>query len=184
MRMDYNLGMNKITGHLNTINTHKLLVMKLCFRCGLYKQGLLHDLSKYSPVELKDGFKYYNGKCSPNAVAIKKNGYSSAWLHHKGRNPHHWQFWLDNGKNGIKAQRMPEKYVVEMFCDRVAANMVYNKENYRDDMALGYYLRTHHRMMLHPETDDLLLKLLLYLADNGLDNTIKHIRKDILKNEK
>ena len=31
--------------HFRTITRHKLLVMKYCFRIGLYKQGLLHDYS-------------------------------------------------------------------------------------------------------------------------------------------
>ena len=39
-------------GHLSTINHHKMEVMRLCFKVGLYKQGLMHDLSKYSPKEL------------------------------------------------------------------------------------------------------------------------------------
>ena len=38
-------------GHLSTINHHKRLVLRYCFRLGLYRQGLCHDLSKYSPVE-------------------------------------------------------------------------------------------------------------------------------------
>ena len=35
-----------IKGHFETITRHKLLVMKYCFACGLYEQGLAHDLSK------------------------------------------------------------------------------------------------------------------------------------------
>ena len=59
--------------HLKTINRHKWMVMKNCFRCGLYKQGLLHDLSKYSWTEFSVGARYFQGTRSPND-AEKKRG--------------------------------------------------------------------------------------------------------------
>ena len=73
----------KFWKHLKTINHHKMLVMKGCFRVGLYKQGLLHDLSKYMPSEFLVGCKYYQGDVSPNNAEREDRGYSSAWLHHK-----------------------------------------------------------------------------------------------------
>ena len=79
----------KALQHLQTINHHKYLVMKECFEVGLYKQGLLHDMSKYSPTEFIESSKYYTGKHSPISEAKRENGYSKAWLHHKGRNKHH-----------------------------------------------------------------------------------------------
>ena len=82
-------------GHFITITNHKLLVMKSCFKVGLYKQGLLHDLSKYNPVEFFAGIKYYNGSISPNGIQKKQEGLSEAWLHHKGRNKHHFEYWID-----------------------------------------------------------------------------------------
>ena len=57
--------MNKLWGHFSTITAHKIKVGQLCFRCGLYKQGLLHDLSKYSWVEFSAGVKYFQGNRSP-----------------------------------------------------------------------------------------------------------------------
>ena len=89
--------MNKALSHLHTINKHKLKVTWLCFRCHLYKQGLLHDLSKYSYIELKTGFHYYQGFRSPIDAEKEEKGYSLGWLHHKGRNKHHWEYWLDFG---------------------------------------------------------------------------------------
>ena len=50
--------MIKALAHFHTITKHKILVMKECFRVGLYRQGLLHDLSKYSPTEFRVGCKY------------------------------------------------------------------------------------------------------------------------------
>lgn len=168
--------LTKIKGHLSTINKHKAGVTWLCFRCGLYKQGLLHDLSKYTPTELKTGFKYYQGFRSPIDAQKEAEGCSMSWLHHKGRNPHHWEYWLDNAKTGVCAQPMPKRYVYEMFCDRVAASMIYQKEKYTDHSALDYYLNGRKRIMIHPETDRLILYLLCYLSENGLDKTCDYIR--------
>ena len=81
--------------HFNTINHHKRLVMELCFKLGMYKQGILHDLSKYHPVEFLVGARYYQGTRSPNAAEREQKGYSTAWLRHKGRNKHHLEYWID-----------------------------------------------------------------------------------------
>ena len=172
--------MNKFIGHLSTINRHKIKVTSLCFKCGIYKQGILHDLSKYSPVEFLAGVKYFQGNRSPIDKEKEVKGYSLGWLHHKGRNKHHWEYWLDNGKDGVIAVEMPHNYVVEMFCDRVAASMIYQKENYRDDSALNYYLMGRNRILIHPNTDALIMHLLTYLSKNGLDATIAYIKKEVL----
>ena len=91
----------KLINHLKTINKHKCYVTMLCFKCGLYKQGILHDLSKYSPTELKTGAKYWVGTRSPNSIERETIGYSSAWLHHKGRNKHHWEYWVEDRKSVV-----------------------------------------------------------------------------------
>lgn len=173
--------MNKFMGHFMTITRHKLGVTKLCFRCGLYKQGLLHDLSKYSFVEFSAGVKYFQGNRSPIDKEKEVNGYSLGWLHHKGRNKHHWEYWLDNAYHGIKPIEMPTNYVVEMFCDRVVASRIYQKEMYHDDSALNYYLNGIPHIIMHENTAELLHHLLQYLRDNGLDESIRYIRKEILK---
>ena len=169
--------MQKIQGHLSTINQHKAKVMELCFRCGLYKQGLLHDLSKYNPVELKTGFKYYQGFRSPIDAQKEVEGYSFSWLHHKGRNPHHWEYWLDNSPHGIRPVAMEFNYVVEMWCDRVAASMIYLKDNYKDDSAYCYYKDHEKNMLIHPQTQRQIVYLLSYLRQYGMDATIRRIRK-------
>ena len=176
----YTEAMNKIEkvkGHLTTIHQHKMEVTKLCFRCGLVKQGILHDLSKYTPAELKTGFRYYQGFRSPIDAQKEQEGYSYSWLQHKGKNPHHWEFWLDNSPNGIIAQPMPFNYVAEMFCDRVAASMIYQKDQYRDDSALNYYLKGKDHMLIHEQTARDLEYLLHYLAEHGLDQTMDHLRR-------
>ena len=111
--------------HFKTITHHRHLVCRYCFRLGLYRQGLLHDLSKYAPCEFWRGAKYYQGYRSPNDAERKQNGVSLAWLHHKGRNRHHFEYWIDycigeDGKPYMGGCKMPLRYVAEMFCDRIA----------------------------------------------------------------
>jgi len=112
--------------HFGTITKHKLLVMKACFQVGLYRQGLLHDLSKYGWTEFRVGCRYYQGTRSPNNAEREEKGYSSAWLHHKGRNKHHYEYWIDYGTHGavLEGMKMPVNYVVEMFLDRIAARYI------------------------------------------------------------
>ncbi len=177
----------KWLSHLKTINHHKRLVMRHCFRCGLYKQGILHDLSKYSWAEFFVGAKYYQGNRSPNNAEREDKGYTSAWLHHKGRNKHHLEYWIDYGLNPedkMVGMEMPVKYVVEMFCDRVAASKNYAPENYTDRAALDYYERGKDKYILHPNTKELLERLLHMLAEQGEDATFEYIRLEVLHNKK
>lgn len=176
--------MGKFFGHLKTINHHKWLVMKHCFRCGLYKQGLLHDLSKYSWTEFSRGVKYYQGYRSPNVYEREVTGVSMAWLHHKGKNKHHIEYWIDYSPIhgvGIVGMEMPLNYVAEMFCDRVAASKNYNKEKYTDKDALNYYLKEREHYIIHPNTDALILKLLTMLANEGEEVTFSYIKKNLSK---
>lgn len=169
--------------HFKTITHHKLMVMKGCFSVGLYRQGLLHDLSKYMPSEFLVGARYYQGTQSPNNAERRDKGYSSAWLHHKGRNKHHYEYWMDysaHAGKGIIPARMPERYVVEMFIDRIAASKNYNGKAYTDDMPLKYYLNGNPGGYMHKDTRRLLEKLLRMLAEKGEARTFAYIRKRIL----
>ena len=171
-------------GHLSTINHHKMEVMRLCFKVGLYKQGLMHDLSKYSPKEFISGVVFYTGDKSPNTTERRVTGKSEAWLHHKGRNKHHLEYWVDYSvdRNCVElvGMRMPEKYVVEMFCDRVAACKTYYKENYNDSMPFEYFNKNRKHYMMHPETMELLGKMLIMLKRYGEEDTLVYIRERIL----
>ncbi len=171
--------------HLQTINHHKRLVMQLCFKLGLYKQGLLHDLSKYSPTEFLVGAKYFQGTRSPNDAEREEKGYSSAWLHHKGRNKHHLEYWIDYGLEGehkMVGMKMPTKYVVEMFCDRVAASKNYRGKDYTDADAYNYYMESKSHYIIHPETAALLEQLLTVLKDSGEEAALHYIKTQILNN--
>lgn len=170
--------------HFKTITYHKYLVLKGCFTVGLYKQGLLHDLSKYSPSEFLVGVKYYQGDRSPNNAEREAIGYSSAWLHHKGRNRHHYEYWIDYStkeiKGGMAPAPMPEKYIVEMLMDRIAACKVYNGANYTDAAPLTYYSKGRENAPIHPKTRELLERLLTMLAQKGEAETFKYIRREVL----
>ena len=182
----------KAIRHFQTITKHKIYVMRECFRVGLYRQGLLHDLSKYSWTEFRIGCRYYQGTRSPNNAEREEKGYSSAWLHHKGRNKHHYEYWIDYnvnaGKDGriLTGMKMPVRYVVEMFIDRVAASKNYMKEKYTNQAPLEYYEKGAARLgkMIHPETAELLHQLLKMLAEEGEEKTCSYIRKYVLKNKK
>ena len=167
--------------HLHTVNTHRRLVRHYCWKLGLVWQGLTHDLSKYSPTEFWRSVKYYQGYRSPNDAERIANGVSLSWLHHKGRNLHHFEYWIDyclreDGSVYIGGCKMPKKYVAEMFCDRIAACRVYQKEKYTDASPWEYYDRSKGHYMLHPETRALLEKLLKMVRDLGQERTFAYMK--------
>ena len=181
--------LHNFNGHLHTVNSHRRLVRKYCFKLGLYRQGMMHDLSKYSPSEFKPGVKYYqDGHRSPNNAQREDEGVSKAWLHHKGRNKHHFEYWIDYDVDGnstiLAGMKMPVKYVAEMFCDRVAASRIYNKDKYKDSDPLDYYIKGLGHYIMHPETDELLHNLLKMLADKGEEYTFAYIKANVLKKKK
>ena len=169
---------DKFTGHLKTINTHKWLVMKLCFKMGIYKRGLLHDLSKYSPVEFINGVRYYQGNRSPINAEIEDKGYSAAWLHHKGQNKHHWQYWITVKDRKLATLEMPLIYIKEMTCDRIAACMVYQKEKYTDASALEFLENSVEKDLMPPNTYKTLKRYLTMVRDMGIDKAFEIISKE------
>lgn len=175
--------MNRFFGHLHTITKHRHLVMAHCFRAGIPWRGLMHDLSKYSPAEFIPGVKFYTGTKSPTDGERRTYGYSKAWMHHKGRNRHHYEYWTDYSivlKKSVP-MKMPLVYVIEMFCDRVAACKVYLKDKYTDSSALEYYNRRLGQEEMHEETSALLGTLVKMLAEKGEKETFRYIRKELRK---
>ena len=165
----------KAVGHLMTVLRHKKLVAEGCFHVGLYRQGLLHDMSKFSPTELLNGFRYYQGgKQSPNNGERVVKGYSEAWMHHKGRNMHHFEYWTDynveaakTGAYPMQPVQMPRRYVAEMLMDRIAASKNYRKKKYTDASPLEYYEAGKARRLMHPRTAEELEKMLDILRKKG-----------------
>lgn len=169
--------------HFLTITHHRWLVRNGCFRVGLYWQGLTHDLSKYSLTEFRAGVKYFQGTRSPNAAEREHKGYSEAWMHHKGRNPHHFEYWTDMNLKSrqYEAVLIPRKYLVEMVMDRRAACMVYEGRKYHPSSALEYLERSRDRALMHPETLRQLTYILKMLAEKGEKETFCYLKEEVLQ---
>ncbi len=172
--------------HFKTITKHRFLVMRYCFKIGLYRQGLTHDLSKYSWTEFSKGCRYYQGNRSPNNAEREDTGISEAWLHHKGRNKHHFEYWIDYSSDPecttvIEGMRMPKKYVAEMVMDRICASRVYKGDVYTSKDPLEYYLSSKkHLWFVHPEVKKELEFLLTMLAEKGENKTLYYIKNIFL----
>ena len=177
--------MNKALAHFITITRHRILVARGCFAVGLYVQGLTHDLSKYAPVEFLQGARYYQGDRSPNNAEREAKGYSEAWMHHKGRNKHHYEYWTDYSAHETKGVfvpvEMPRRYVVEMFMDRIAASKVYKGKDYKDSDPLLYFSKGKDHCIMHPRTKGLLEALLMMLAKYGEEETFAYIKEHVLR---
>jgi hypothetical protein len=172
-------------GHLRTVMQHRHQVLIHCVKAGIIWRGLTHDLSKFSPTEFIPGVLYYQGNRSPNEREREVDGCSKAWMHHKGRNRHHFEYWTDYN---IKTKRMepvkmPDVYIFEMFCDRVAASKIYNKGNYNDGMPLEYFYLARPKRIIEEETSRKLEFLLKMLRDRGEDATFRYIRRQLRKNK-
>lgn len=177
--------MNKLIGHFRTITKHRHAVIRNCRRAGILWQGLRHDLSKYSPTEFIPGVKYYVGTRSPNELERMDKGYSAAWLHHKGRNCHHFEYWSDYNpvERRVGPVKMPLRYVIEMVCDRMAASKIYLGDKYTDASALEYFVHGKSHRVIHPETSDLCERLLTMLADEGEEKTFAYMRRLLKENK-
>ena len=170
----------KFFGHLKTVTKHRRVVRKLCFKCGLYWQGLTHDLSKYSPTEFWNGVKFYTGTKSPHVGERETYGYSKAWLHHKGHSKHHVEYWQDIRPNGkTEPIPMPKKYFTEMLCDRVAASMIYLGDKFTDKSALDYYGTHYDENPFHSETREELEYWLVHLVAVGVDKTFNELKEEL-----
>ena len=175
--------MNKYIKHFITITRHKYYVMKFCFKCGLYKRGLLHDLSKYSLTEFFSSAKYFQGTSSPIDAEKREKGYSLAWQHHKGHNPHHWEYWIDNvGTYKNTPCKIPIEYVIEMICDWLGAGIVYSKQkpNYNQPYVepLEYYNKCKNERIFHEETQELIEFYLNMIANKGINYFCKNWTKN------
>ena len=171
--------MGNLIGHFLTITRHRHLVIYHCAKAGILRQGLRHDLSKYSPTEFFAGAKYYLGDRSPTEAERKDLGRSLAWMHHKGRNKHHFEYWTDYSiqTRRLEPVKMPLRYVKEMFCDRVAAGKIYQGKNYTDNNPIEYFMLGNTKSLMHPDTSRLLEKWLRMVQTDGEDAAFKLIRE-------
>lgn len=177
IKSKYKITLKSFFGHLHTVNKHRLKVFILCCKAGIPLQGLVHDLSKYSPTEFLEGAKYYTGGYSPIKNRKEEAGYSEAWLHHKGRNKHHYEYWYDNYAP-IKTPIIPFKYFVEMVCDTMAAGLTYQGKNWTKDYQLNYWKSRSKGRLINKQMEKLVTKVYEDIAELGIDKVLrkKHLK--------
>lgn len=163
--------------HLRVVFTHKKEVLRLSIIAGIPIRGLLHDLSKFSPIEFFESVRYCNGKESPIKVCKRQTGKSLAWLHHKAHNKHHWEYWVDDLTHGGKGVCMPYKYALEMAIDIISANRTYNKDNWEPSMLDEYWKANRKSLMIHPQT----LKFLDLVFDDYIQYGDLSLKKEHTK---
>ena len=169
----YKFTWSKFFKHWNVVRHHRKYIRQYCFKAGLYRQGLLHDLSKYHPTEFLESVKYFTGDHSPIDECKKHKGYSAAWMHHKSHNKHHREYWTDNYDRGTTCIKMPWKYALECFCDYLGAGKAYNNgiDDWRKE--IKWWTSNRSNMKIHPDTLFLLDCLfVIYLRDD--DSFLKY----------
>ena len=166
--------------HLHTVNKHRRLVRRYCFKCGMYYQGLVHDLSKYSPSEFFTSVKYYQGDMSPISAEKMKTGYSKVWLHHKGRNKHHWEYWVDRKhmQTSLYVYPMPYRYMLESVLDRISASKTYKKEQYSDSEPYDFFTNSIEFGTINYITRKQIADYLLYLKENGEEKALEYYKSE------
>lgn len=168
--MSINILINVIK-HFKLVAKHKFLVFKFCCKLGVPFRGLVHDLSKYSFEEFGESIKYYTGTKSPISECKEKNGYSRAWLHHKGRNKHHLEYWVDLTAPN-PAPVIEYKYVAEMVSDKMAAGIVYNGENWTNSSQYDYWEKEKKKTIMNPKIEKFFTQVFLEVKENGIDKTL------------
>lgn len=168
----------KALKHLKTILIHKYWVFYFSRKLGIGWQGFWHDMSKFSPTEFFESIKYYTGTSSPIDACKKDKGYSLSWQHHKGRNPHHYEYWQDNFDKGTTQICMPDKYVKEMFCDYLAAGKAYNGKNFTFDLEYNWWKKKiRNPIAMHPTNKLQIDKIMEYFYNHYRDKEITKLSK-------
>lgn len=155
------MNIKAILGHLKTVLTHKKWVFYYCCKLGIPWQGITHDLSKFSPIEFKESIRFYQGgKSSPIPAAKKEQGYSLAWLHHKGRNPHHYEYWTDNYDSGTTCIKIPWNYFLEMIADYLAAGRTYQGKDFTFESEYKWWMKKKDSCKMNDVTKEFLTEVL------------------------
>lgn len=165
----------KTLKHFHTVNKHRFYVFIYACKAGIPFRGLVHDLSKYSITEFWGSVKYFDGHRSPIYFARKDKGFSEVWVHHKGRNKHHFEYWEDVSAEGRYVTYIPYKYLVECICDKIAATRVYNGKNFNDRQPLDYWLKAdkNSAIMIHEKTAKFVETILTTVATDGINKALK-----------
>lgn len=173
LKKEYKITLKNAIKHLGTVNLHRWRVFKLCCRAGEPWRGFMHDLSKYSPIEFWGSVKYYQGgKRSPIPIQKQEEGYSKVWLHHRGRNKHHFEYWYDESAPE-KAPVIPYKYTVEMICDKLSASITYEGENWTKESEIKYFrAKEYNNPQLNEKIRNLLEEVFVQVSEQGINKTI------------
>ncbi len=168
----YKLTFKKAWGHFKVVNKHRWMVFCLCCRVGIPLQGLLHDLSKYSPTEFIETARFFDkGDFSPIRKCKEVQGYSLAWIHHKNRNKHHYEYWYDYNAE-IPSPVIPFRYFLEMVCDSFAAGMTYQGKKWTQSYQLEYWLKIKDKTRIHPKMRMLLEKVYTDVSKEGIKKVL------------
>ena len=176
--------MNKALAHFHTITKHKILVMKECFRGGAVPAGAAPRSFQIQSHRVPGGdADITRGPGGPNNAEREDKGYSSAWLHHKGRNKHHYEYWIDYSLDG--------KHLLAGYADAgpVCGGDVPGTGSLQARSIKAISTKTAIPLsiipngkageLMHPETRALLEKLLHMLADKGEEETYRYIKKEV-----
>jgi hypothetical protein len=177
-KKEYKMSLKNFFGHIRVVHKHRFKVFCLCCKVGIPFQGLVHDLSKYSPTEFFDGVKYFQGNYSPNKNSKIDKGYSLAWIHHKGRNKHHYEYWYDYDAP-VETPVMPFKYFLELVCDSLAAGMIYQGKNWTKEYQLTYWNKSKKRARMNEKMFALLDRVYKEVSTDGLEKVLnkKYLKK-------
>ena len=104
-------------------------------------------------------------------------------MHHKGRNKHHYEYWVDLSPVTRKYEPvpMPRRYQEEMVRDRRAACMPYQGKAYTDGSALEYFEKSRERSLMNPQTQQELRYILTMLRDRGEQETFRYLKEEVLR---
>ena len=139
--------------HFKLISKHKYYVFKNCWKAGLIWRGIKHDLSKYSPTEFLESVRYFSGDRSPIDNCKEINGWSRAWMHHKCRNTHHFEYYIDNINGEQIAIQMPFKDAAELICDYLGAGQAYMKKNFSYEKEYNWWQKKKKNLgLIHNQT--------------------------------
>ena len=164
----YKITLKNTIKHFGLITRHKWYVFQYCCKAGLFWRGIKHDLSKYSPIEFWESVKYYSGNRSPIDNCKAENGVSKAWMHHKGRNSHHYEYWQDNFDNGGVPVQMPLDDAVELVCDYLAAGRAYNRGKLSLEGEWNWWLnKTSGPIAMHPQTKAFVYIMLYHMKNEN-----------------
>lgn len=178
-------NMKAFFGHIRNILVHKWWVFYYAYKFGIPWRGFMHDWSKFHPTEFFESVKYYQGDKSPIPVCKKENGISYAWQHHKGHNPHHYEYWTDNfdGRGKPTYHKIPYKYLMEMMADWFAAGRTYIGKNFTLQDEVNWWKWARKSIAIHPATiewiDQFMKDMefwddLIWVSDKHNQKVLKH----------